>query len=76
MFELYQFWFDIEKSREKKLYAIKLLLNDKNKFFNSRILYISIFFLVHTIGSYASFIIVETIFSSKVERNNTQENSE
>lgn len=44
MFELYQFWFDIEKSREKKLYAIKLLLNDKNKFFNSRILYISIFF--------------------------------
>lgn len=76
MFELYQFWFDIEKSREKKLYAIKLLLNDKNKFFNSRILYISIFFLVRTIGSYASFIIVETIFSSKVERNNTQENSE
>lgn len=44
MFELYQFWFDIEKSREKKLYAIKLLLNDKNKFFNSKILYISIFF--------------------------------
>lgn len=30
---------DIKKSREKKLSAIKLLLNDKNKFFDSMILY-------------------------------------
>lgn len=39
MFEVYQFWY----RKEKKLDVIKLLLNDKNKFFDSRILYESNF---------------------------------
>lgn len=37
MFEVYQSWH--KKESGKKLSAIKLLLNDKNKFFDSMILY-------------------------------------